>query len=124
MKIGNVFIGQARAAISPSFESALKLREQAKMRAEMPIGVKQIALQNVAVGTGWICPKARVVVILVFVSDFAADREKPIVVPKSYVLDAINRFFNAIMIREEAPFLFVAQHLQCRPLFLAFLGSI
>jgi hypothetical protein len=59
VEIGHIFIRGPGTAIATAFESALKLREQTEVRAEVPIAVKQITPQNISTWAGWIGAESR-----------------------------------------------------------------
>lgn len=86
VQIGKVFVRQAWTAVAPFLQAALKLREEPEVRSKMPVGVEKITLQNVSGGGFRVCAKARVFVVLVFVANFAADGEIPILTSQGDVL--------------------------------------
>ena len=78
MKVVSVFVGQARPAVAPFFEAALELCEEAKVIAEVPVGVEKIALQNISRTGLEVRAETGVFVIFVTVADFTAKGDVPV----------------------------------------------
>src|SRR5262245_38607210 len=118
MQVGDVLVGRTGTAVSPFFEAALKLGENPEMPSEMPIRMKHVTLQDVSGRGLGANPKSWIFVVFVPVTDFAADREIPVLASERYVFDFVQHFFLAGRFGKEAPVFFVPQGLQFRPLFL------
>jgi len=98
VQIGDVLICQAWTSIASLFKTTLKLREESKVSSKMPVSMEKIALQDIPGGRLGIRAEAWILVVLVFVSYFTANREIPFRSAERNVLNMIDQFFVAILI--------------------------
>ena len=105
MHIGEVFIGQSRPAVSSALNSALELAENANSGSYVPVDMKEIPLEEIAVLIFGIGTETRVLVVFVSQSGFASQRDKPVIFSQADVLDWIKGIGAAFRFGEEAPVL-------------------
>src|SRR5262245_39544354 len=108
MHVECVLVGRPGSADPARLETTLNLDEGTGTRAEVPVGVQQVSLQQVARWIVGLRSKAWLTHLLIAPTPLAADGKVPVVAFEWHVLDAVPHVSASQRVLQDAPVFVVA----------------